>query len=230
MKLILSVLDNIEMWPMFYKFYRENGVTEFIINSYGPTISGPDITLYETILDPSVSIGQNDERFYEEHLRSIVGEYEWCIFADLDEFICIGQPRTSRIDDHIYRAAASGAEFIKGRFVDRVTKDGSFPKTLDDDLFAQFPVCRDISHGVMGGCGEKVVATMGRNKVMAGHHYIKPRTLRMYDIVAGVHHFKFWGAAEERIKNRKALYEANKIPWADQSTKFLQYLEERKGK
>jgi hypothetical protein len=227
MKLICSILDNVDMWPMFYKFYKDNGVTEFIINSYGPTVEGDGVTIYRSVLDPTVSIGSQDAAFYNRYIQENVGEDEWCIFVDLDEFVCMGKPNAaSRLVDHIKRADFDKCEYIKGRFIDRVTEDGSFPKTLEDDLFAQFPVCRDISHGFMGGCGEKVVAAKGKCEIAQGHHYIVPKTLRMYDSIAGVHHFKFWGASEERIKARQKSYEENKIPWASQSSKFLQYMKD----
>jgi hypothetical protein len=225
MKLIFSVRDDIEIWPMFKGFYEIQGITEFLCVSYGPKLWGDNvITEYVSEIDKGRSLGYNDSLMQEIVKKKHLKVGEWVVTADLDEFITFGEIEKNSITRECELAKSRNCEYILGRFVDRVTTDGSLPEKLEDDIFVQFPICKDITERILGGCSDKVVASRFDVELSAGHHYPVKKNLNMHNRIASVNHFKFWKNSIKRIEKRKNEYQSKNIPWYKESERFLEYI------
>ena len=138
---------------------------------------------------------------------------DWWIIADIDEFHLYPHDSLKRT---LQYCDYNGWEIVRGGFVDRTTKTGSFPKIKEDvNLFEQFPVMSFFRYPMSQACPNKICAVKGKIEITAGQHYAKIdgfttwrwqgwnhpliAPIDMYSVQ--VHHFKWDETAIERIKD-----------------------------
>ena len=134
---------------------------------------------------------------------------DWWIVADDDEL----QVYPDDIGDIIKHCEINGYDFVTGGFLDRIGKDGTFPKvTRDTDIHKAFPNAGFFRYPMSGACPNKVTLMKGYQDVSPGQHYAvfpdgtnswgkkHPKRMPIEDCFVQVHHFKWDETCVERIK------------------------------
>jgi len=96
---------------------------------------------------------------------------DWWIVADLDEFHIYphGDPKYV-----IKECERNGWELVRGGFIDRLGKDGTFPiLTSDKGIFSQFPMMGFFRYPMSKACPNKVCIMKGHIEITPGQHYAK---------------------------------------------------------
>jgi hypothetical protein len=192
MKLIFSVLDRHELWPIFRDYYKAQGITQFLCVTYGPRLNG--VTHIPAPIPPREFNGDRDAQFHNAVIDEYVKPSEWYAIADLDEFVVF--PDGSTLCEAVARATKDGANLIWGNFRDRITADGSIPTQLEQDIWKQFPLKTNATEALTGGCSTKITAAVGKLHLRGGHHNITDESWKQgkrWQTYSEVHHFKWWG-------------------------------------
>ena len=95
---------------------------------------------------------------------------DWWIVSDDDEFHVYPKPINELIED----CEENGYKFITGAFLDRIGKDGRFPKILpfdDSDIWEEFPLAGSFRYPISNACPNKTVVMKGDIQVTNGQHY-----------------------------------------------------------
>ena len=134
---------------------------------------------------------------------------DWWIVADDDEL----QVYPDDIDYIIKQCERYGYDFVTGGFLDRIGKDGTFPKVnRDTDIHKEFPLAGFFRYPMSGACPNKVTLMKGHQWVTPGQHYADfqdstnswgkehPKRMPIEDCFVQVHHFKWDETCVERIK------------------------------
>jgi len=133
---------------------------------------------------------------------------DWWIVSDDDELQLYPEP----IEDIIKESEDNGYEFVTGGFLDRLGKDGTFPKVgRDTDLHKEFPLGGFFRYPMSGACPNKVTLMKGTVDVTPGQHYVDlkngstswgrfhPRRFPIEEVFTQVHHFKWDSTVLERL-------------------------------
>lgn len=224
MKLIFSVLDRHDLWPHFRKHYEAQGVTQFLCVTYGPRLDG--VTHIPATIPPESFSGIHDAQFHNNVLDMYVRPSEWCVVADLDEFIVV--------PDMTLREAAScaqreGANYVRGQFYDRLTADGSLPAELDDDIWTQFPLSTNVTQVIARGCVEKVTIIRGDTRVAGGHHALATTPVYPWKTMSKVYHFKWWGNDDNFFLTRWHNARESAHPYAHEKEDTVEHLHTHKN-
>ena len=136
---------------------------------------------------------------------------DWWIVADDDEFHVYSKDLREIIAD----CDANGWELVRGGFIDRVGKNGTFPEiNNDEDIFKQFPLAGFFRYPLSGACPNKICILKGYIEITPGQHYAKidghttwkwqgwnhPLIAPVRGYNVQVHHFKWDSTCIERIK------------------------------
>ena len=127
--------------------------------------------------------------------------YDWWIVADDDEFHLYPKPVKNIVEE----CEEYGYQFVTGAFLDRIGKDGRFPKINDDsDIWKEFPLAGTFRLPVSNACPNKVPLVKGHIEITNGQHYVKIRGEDTYGdrwkhrrryppdrVFIQVHHFKW---------------------------------------
>ena len=95
---------------------------------------------------------------------------DWWIVSDDDEFHVYPKPINELIED----CEENGYKFITGAFLDRIGKDGRFPKILpfdDSDIWKEFPLAGSFRLPISNACPNKTVVVKGDIQITNGQHY-----------------------------------------------------------
>ena len=88
--------------------------------------------------------------------------------SDDDEFHVYPKPINELIED----CEENGYKFITGAFLDRIGKDGRFPKINDDsDIWKEFPLAGSFRYPISNACPNKTVVVKGDIQITNGQHY-----------------------------------------------------------
>jgi len=134
---------------------------------------------------------------------------EWWIVSDDDELQVYPKP----IYDIIDQCERKGYDFVTGGFIDRIGKNGTFPKvTRNTDIHTAFPLSAFFRYPMSGACPNKCTLMKGFQKVTPGQHYAlfpdgsnswgksHPRRYPIDEVFTQVHHFKWDSTCLDRIK------------------------------
>lgn len=150
-----------------------------------------------------------------------IADGEWWAVADLDEFHQYPLP----LPKLIKAAETRGSDHVLGTMVDRLAADGSLPAVRTGDLWRQYPCVAKLTQNLLGGVVQKVMLVKGRGKLGTGHHWLwegRPAPERGL-----VHHFKWNNRVLERLEERLAVFNRQRIPWAIESKRFLDFWREQ---
>ena len=134
---------------------------------------------------------------------------DWWIVADDDELQVYPEP----IEDIIENCEKHGYDFVTGGFLDRIGKDGIFPKvTRDTNIHKAFPMAGYFRYPMSKACTNKVTLMKGYQDVTPGQHYAQfddgtnswgtghHKRMPVNEIFVQVHHFKWDKTCVNRIK------------------------------
>ena len=134
---------------------------------------------------------------------------DWWIVSDDDELQLYPEP----IEDIIKESERKGYEFVTGGFLDRIGKDGTFPKVdRDTDLHKEFPLGGFFRYPMSGACPNKVTLMKGTVDVTPGQHYVDfgngknswgtshPKRFPIEEVFTQVHHFKWDSTVVDRLR------------------------------
>jgi hypothetical protein len=153
---------------------------------------------------------------------------DWFLLADADEF----QEYPCEIHDLLETLAEERYDYVEGCLIDRVAKDGRFPKIVKDQpIESQFPLGGLITFPLLGGDMRKVVAVRGLLPVVSGQHFALggigcPRE-RLY---IPVHHFKWSAGITERLRERAKFYRDNQDAIWIESDRLVHHVGDHDGR
>lgn len=137
---------------------------------------------------------------------------DWWVISDDDEFHLYSKPLEQIIDD----CDRNGWNIVRGGFVDRIGKNGTFPTiTNDENIFEQFPMAGFFRYPMSGACPNKICLVKGNVEITPGQHYANieghstwrwqgwnhPLIAPIEEYNVQVHHFKWDSTCVERIKS-----------------------------
>ena len=212
LNLVTVVGENTHILPHMLKHY-ENIVDKIYVGVYRQSEN-------DNILEEIEELGINpfmvftDSKYnwnrVTDMYNSIKGTKpaDWWIVSDDDEL----QVYPYDIEDIIEHCERSGYEFVTGGFLDRIGKDGIFPKvTRETDLHKAFPLGGFFRYPMSGACPNKATLMKGSMRVTSGQHYIQftdntswgakhPKRMPIEEVFTQVHHFKWDSTCIDRIK------------------------------
>lgn len=223
MKMFVSISDESALWPHFVRYYHQMGVNEFFVATLPTTLPLPAVRenvrvrTFPRIPPGDMHMGGHTVTY--ELRRQFVGPEEWHWIADLDEFHELDRP----LDQLLAQATALGYNSVGGRFVDRITADGSLPAIGDQDLFEQFPVECDITHKLLGAHNRKVMLIRG--PLASRHIYHSLQGERPFPTEMTIYHFKWNASVLSMLTTR--LRQEKENGWAHwgESKRFMSHLE-----
>jgi len=158
------------------------------------------------------------EKFNWEYVTQLYNETksmfpnDWWIVSDDDEFHLYSKP----VEQIIAECERNGWQIVRGGFIDRIGKNGTFPKiTKGTDIFQQFPIAGFFRYPMSGACPNKICIVKGNIEITPGQHYAKidgqttwrwqgwnhPLIAPIDEYNVQVHHFKWDSTCIERIKS-----------------------------
>lgn len=134
---------------------------------------------------------------------------DWWIVSDDDELQVYPEP----IEDIIKKCENNNYDFVTGGFIDRIGKDGVFPKVdTNSDLHNTFPLAGFFRYPMSKACPNKVTLMKGYQKLTPGQHYAlfedgtnswgtkHPKRMPIEECFTQVHHFKWDESCMDRLK------------------------------
>jgi hypothetical protein len=238
MKMITIIVDDATLLPFFVDHYKALGITEF----HAVVFKGanPDPTEFaalarqlercpvniHSILEEDGHPGSFRPRF-EEMRRRVVGEGEWYMTADLDEFYEFSAP----IPDLIYRAESHSLNCVRGHFLDRVTEDGTLAEVDGSagKLSSQFPLGGQLTRHLVRGATRKIMLINGpKVAVKYSHHDCNPeRPVCTHGIV---HHYKWNQSLINRMNRRAVIYRKYRHAQVQETDRILAHLKRNNGR
>jgi len=222
--------------PQMLSHYRSSGISSLLVGIHAECLRSPVISEIESICEAhgatisAIYIG----RWYQEVNPFLLRQMrhgsvdDWFVIADVDEF----QVYPTNIPAFLDSVEQAGADYVEGCLVDRLAKDGAFPKLKPDQpVWEQFPLAGTITYPLLQANMLKVVAAKGFVKLAGGQHIAGngtgfPRTKAYIP----VHHFKWSKDVVERLTRRARLYEAIRDQTWVESQRFLDYYRDHDGK
>lgn len=233
MKLIFNIFNRIELLPQFLCYYRKMGVDVFICGIW----NGKNNPLWNEVNDASIIkvesfsgsfSGRRDSESQNLLRKKYVKPDEWFCCADLDEFYVIDD--YNNFNDLTIAAEEESAELVWGRFVDRITSDGTIPENVENDIWEQFPLEIELTRNVANGCCEKVILSKGKIPINPGHHYFFEPDYKAFIKIGKVMHFKWWGKLVDYLYFRLNHYKKLGLPWYQESEKLIEYINQHNGR
>lgn len=213
LNLVTVVGENTHILPHMLKHY-EDVVDKMYIIVYRQS---KDDTILEQIEDLGITPFRvvTEPKYNWEKVTDIYNSIksihprDWWIVSDDDELQVYPEP----IEDIINTCERKGYDFVTGGFIDRIGKNGTFPKVgLDTDLHTAFPLAGFFRYPMSGACPNKVTLMKGYQKITPGQHYAyfsdgsnswgkkHPKRMPIQRVFTQVHHFKWDSTCIDRIK------------------------------
>jgi len=231
--LVTVVGRNTHILPHMLKHY-ENKVDRMFVVVYRQSDN-------DTILEEIEELGikpfwvVTEPKFHWERVTDIYNTVkikhpnDWWIVSDDDELQIYPEP----IDDIIKENERKGYEFVTGGFLDRIGKDGTFPKVeRDTDLHKEFPLGGFFRYPMSGACPNKVTLMKGTVNVTPGQHYVDfgngstswgtshPKRFPIEEVFTQVHHFKWDSTVVARLKEVASVKEDYTF-WSEYKKMYL---------
>lgn len=156
-----------------------------------------------------------DKKYHWERVTDIYNTVratkpdDWWIISDDDELQCY----PTDLEYIIKQCNNNGYSFVSGGFLDRIGKDGTFPKVdRDTNIYKEFSNGGFFRYPMSGACPNKVTLAKGNQKITSGQHYAlfengnnswglkHPKRYPVEECFTQVHHFKWDSTCIKRIK------------------------------
>jgi len=239
MKLLCHIENRIEILPTFIDYYKNKGIDRFVFglwrgkkNQHWDNIdkilenSNVDYVLEESF-DFDVYCGIQDS-YYQNFVREKhIDPDEWYVICDLDEFQEIGEYNS--YDSLLVDLKKENCSHVSGWLVDRVTKDGSIPDKLTENIFEQFPICHRITELICQATCQKSIMQLGKYTIESGHHHCLNGSIPFSKKFI-VYHFKWFGNILETLCQRHKNYKELGVKWYDEPNKAYTHIMNNHGK
>ena len=219
-RLVTVIGHGIELLPHFIKHYQSH-VDEINIVVYEteqfPTLSKDVKEITDNYNNINIVKIHKDRIFDWERVTMLYNYVtnkepnDWWVIADIDEFHLYPEDLKKIISD----CDTNGWELVRGGFIDRIGKNGIFPKiNNDENIFKQFPLAGFFRYPLSSACPNKVCILKGHIEITSGQHYVKidghttwkwqgwnhPLIAPIDIYSVQVHHFKWDSTCIDRIK------------------------------
>ena len=225
--LTTAVGGYVKVLPHMLHHHHALGVDSFFVHVNRLHDADPILDEVRAICEvTSVSTGGSLWRGNPGVHRAVMARHpdDWFLIADQDELQVYPRPLADVIDDCERR----GYDFVEGTLIDRLAPGGVFA-AIDPvrDIWEQFPIAALVTAALLGGEPRKIVAAKGSVHVKGGQHGTeKGRGHPLEECHAVVHHFKWTAGIVERLRARVALLRERGLEFAEESERFLRYVEE----
>lgn len=221
-KLLTVIGHGVNLLPHFIKHYKRY-VDEINIAVYQTELYP---TLEKEILDIIVNYDNvkivnviNDRIFDWEKVTGIYnfnrlkGPNDWWVIADIDEFHLYPN---DDMNEMIADCEDNGWDIVRGGFIDRIGREGDFPKIESDiSIWQQFPNAGFFRYPMSKACPNKICVVKGAIPVSSGQHYAildgettwkwrgwnNPLIAPIQYYSVQVHHFKWDSTSIKRIQS-----------------------------
>ena len=233
-KLFTSVFEDAQLLAPFLQFYARRGVDHvyMVVNEHGaPGLATQvrqalcDAPVHMTVARPIDRPAADMAQEMDQIRKAVVDANEYIIVADLDEFI----EYPIRLSTLVQSCRTHGFLWVKGELLDRVTADGGIPRVIEQDIWAQFPLVGRLSRTIHRGRTRKCVLQRGDMRITPGHH----GDTKISEVAPGcvnVHHFKWQGDLEGRLRRRIEIQKAKEQSYWQESQDVLEHLERHHGR
>jgi hypothetical protein len=219
-RLVTVIGHGIELLPHFIKHYQSH-VDEINIVVYEteqfPTLSKDVKEITDNYNNINIVKIHKDRIFDWERVTMLYNYVtnkepnDWWVIADIDEFHLYPED----LKKIIFDCDTNGWELVRGGFIDRIGKNGIFPKiNNDENIFKQFPLAGFFRYPLSSACPNKVCILKGHIEITSGQHYVKidghttwkwqgwnhPLIAPIDIYSVQVHHFKWDSTCIDRIK------------------------------
>ncbi len=232
--LVTMVGGLINLLPQMLEHYRAMGIDSFFVNVHQADEYDPALERTRAVTDrfgcgiASVTQGNwvGDQRNVYMLQRARYPD-DWFILADQDEF----QVYPANLREVIEECDAQGFDHIRGCFIDRIARDGSFPVTNPErPVWEQFPLGAYLSP-ILGADPRKVVALKGALPVVTGqHHTLAGRACPTRQYFVPVYHFKWADQILERLTERALKFRSLGIGHWVESASFVNFCAQAGGR
>jgi hypothetical protein len=229
---IFSIFNDSELLESFIKHYLGQGAKNFICvlwdlksqEEISKRLTDTGCQFKIVFPDNGVEFNGKADADVHDFIRATMVRTEWYVIADLDEFHRIPG---YLISEGIAEANACGATVIAGEFLDRLTADGSIPTKTDiENIDAQFPLGSRMTAVITRGAFTKVLAAKRNVEITSGHHF---HDGVQWVVFGWAHHFKWRGNILEKAVKRVESYEKQRLFWAAESRRLIEYLSSHGG-
>jgi hypothetical protein len=247
-RLVTVIGHGVELLPHFISHYTKY-VDEINIVTYNsdlyPNIDNEVKSITNSISNVKIVKTITHRVFDWEEVTKLYNETtskyanDWWVIADIDEFHLYPK---DNLNDLLKDCDRNGWDIVRGGFIDRVGKNGTFPKITNEFIFKQFPMMGFFRYPMSGACPNKICVKKGYVTITPGQHYAEfnghttwgwqgwnhPLIAPIDTHSVQVHHFKWDESCIERIKKVADInqpyafsYEYKKMYNELQKSKFL---------
>jgi hypothetical protein len=179
-RLVTVIGHGVELLPHFIKHYQQY-INEIQIVCYNSELHPNITTDVKDIISKydNISIVKEvyDRIFDWERVTNLYNEIklkhqnDWWVVADIDELHLYPNDDLHKL---ILDCEINGWDIIRGGFIDRIGKDGTFPLINDSEsIWKQFPNMGFFRYPMSGACPNKVCVMRGWVELTYGQHYAK---------------------------------------------------------
>tara|TARA_R100001509_G_scaffold117504_1_gene72202 strand:+ start:1904 stop:2743 length:840 start_codon:yes stop_codon:yes gene_type:complete len=213
LNLITVVGQNTHLLPHMLKHYEDKVDKVYVVVYRQDTTDGILEEIEELNIKPFWVV--TDKKYHWQRVTDIYNTVrakkpnDWWIISDDDEL----QAYPTDIEDIVKSCERQGKSFVTGGFLDRIGKDGIFPKVdRETNIYETFPLGGFFRYPMSGACPNKVTLAKGDQKITSGQHYAlfennknswgteHPKRLPVEECFTQVHHFKWDSTCIDRIK------------------------------
>jgi hypothetical protein len=219
-RLVTVIGHGVELLPHFLTHYKKY-VDEINIVTYNsdlyPNIDNEVKSITNSISDVKIVKTITHRVFDWEEVTKLYNETtskyadDWWVIADIDEFHLYPK---DNLNDLLKDCDRNGWDVVRGGFIDRIGKNGTFPKITNEFIFKQFPMMGFFRYPMSGACPNKICVKKGYVTITPGQHYAEfnghttwgwqgwnhPLIAPIDTHSVQVHHFKWDESCIERIK------------------------------
>jgi hypothetical protein len=219
-RLVTVIGHGVELLPHFIAHYTKY-VDEINIVTYNsdlyPNIDNQVKSITNSISNVKIVKTITHRVFDWEEVTKLYNETtskyadDWWVIADIDEFHLYPKDNLVNV---IRDCDRNGWDIVRGGFIDRIGKNGTFPKITNEFIFKQFPMMGFFRYPMSGACPNKICVKKGYVTITPGQHYAEfnghttwgwqgwnhPLIAPIDTHSVQVHHFKWDESCVERIK------------------------------
>lgn len=123
----------------------------------------------------------------------------WIVAADLDEF----HEFPDQLPALVRHMDKHGIDHVRGRFVDRMARNGLPEYQASQTLWQQFPLGTDMTRTILRGWSDKVMLYRSNLPLLPGHHAVRSGVpANSMPGTFAVHHFKWDSSVIPRLRRR----------------------------